>query len=179
MEQIWITRQRLEFESLMLRLCPSPVTVIPFTRRINQNMAEETGDKTIHCICSKKMISIFWLGLESTPDSLIYISLISISISISNVYLYLCVHAKSLQKCPTLCNPIDHNPPGFSVWGIFQAKLPEWVAMPFPGDLPTQGSNSCLLNHLHWQASSLPLAPPGKPYSSSRTYENEKNRKRY
>ena len=29
---------------------------------------------------------------------------------------------------------------------------------------PTQGSNPCLLCLLHWQADSLPLAPPGKPY---------------
>ena len=131
MEQIWITRQRVEFESLMLSLCPSRVTIIPLTRRMNQNMAEETGDRTIHCILSKKMISIFWPGLESTPDSLIYISSISISISISIIYLYLCMHAKSLQTCQTLCNPIDHNPTGSSVHGILQAKVLEWVAMPF------------------------------------------------
>ena len=42
----------------------------------------------------------------------------------------LCVHAKSLQSCPTLCNPMDHSPPGSSVHGILQAKILEWVAMP-------------------------------------------------
>ena len=31
------------------------------------------------------------------------------------------------------------------------------------GIFPTQGSNPCLLSHLHWQAGSLPIAPPGKP----------------
>ena len=36
---------------------------------------------------------------------------------------------------------------------------------PSPGDLPlTQGLNLCLLCLLHWQTSSLPLAPPGKPH---------------
>ena len=38
--------------------------------------------------------------------------------------------AKSLQSCPTLCNPMDYSPPGFSVHGISQARTLEWVAMP-------------------------------------------------
>ena len=37
--------------------------------------------------------------------------------------------AKSLQSCPTLCDPIDGSPPGSSVPGILQAKTLEWVAM--------------------------------------------------
>ena len=40
-----------------------------------------------------------------------------------------CVHAKSLQSCTTLCNPMDCSPPGSSVCGILQAKILEWVAM--------------------------------------------------
>ena len=40
-------------------------------------------------------------------------------------------HAQSLQSCPTLCNPMDHSPPGSSVQGILQARILEWVAMPF------------------------------------------------
>ena len=39
--------------------------------------------------------------------------------------------AKSLQLCPTLCNPIDGSPPGFSVHGILQARTLEWVATSF------------------------------------------------
>ena len=39
--------------------------------------------------------------------------------------------AKSLQSCPTLCNPIDGSPPGPSVHGILQARTLEWVAIPF------------------------------------------------
>ena len=37
--------------------------------------------------------------------------------------------AKSLQSCPTLCDPIDGNPPGSPVPGILQARTPEWVAI--------------------------------------------------
>ena len=39
--------------------------------------------------------------------------------------------AKSLQSCPTLCNPIDSSPPGSSVPGILQARILEWVAISF------------------------------------------------
>ena len=39
--------------------------------------------------------------------------------------------AKSLQSCPTLCDPIDGSPPASSVPGILQAKTLEWVAISF------------------------------------------------
>ena len=35
------------------------------------------------------------------------------------------------QSCPTLCNPMDYNLSGFSVHGIFQARVLEWVAISF------------------------------------------------
>ena len=35
------------------------------------------------------------------------------------------------QSCPTLCDPMDYSPPGSSVHGILQARILEWVAMPF------------------------------------------------
>ena len=40
--------------------------------------------------------------------------------------------AKSLQLCPTLCDPIDGSPPGSPVPGILQARTLEWVAISFP-----------------------------------------------
>ena len=39
--------------------------------------------------------------------------------------------AKSLQSCPTLCDPIDGLPPGSPVPGILQARILEWVAISF------------------------------------------------
>ena len=44
--------------------------------------------------------------------------------------------AKSLQSCPTLCNPIDGSPPGSSVHGIFQARVLEWGAIAFSTRVP-------------------------------------------
>ena len=43
--------------------------------------------------------------------------------------------AKSLQLCPTLCDPIDGSPLGSSVPGILQARIVEWVAISFSNAL--------------------------------------------
>ena len=42
-----------------------------------------------------------------------------------------CVAAKSLQSCPTLCDPIDGSPPGSPVLEILQARTLEWVVISF------------------------------------------------
>ena len=46
-----------------------------------------------------------------------------------------CIHAaaaaKSVQSCPTLCDPIDGSPPGSPIPGILQARTLEWVAISF------------------------------------------------
>ena len=74
--------------------------------------------------------------------------------------LHECVRAKSLQLCPTLCNPMDCSPPGSSVHGILQARTLEWVAMPsYRGSSQPESLTSPAL-----AGSSLPLVPPGKPY---------------
>ena len=58
--------------------------------------------------------------------------------------------AKSLQSCPTLCNPIDGSPPGSSVLGILQARMLEWVAI--------SSSNACM--HAKLPQSCLTLCNP-------------------
>ena len=79
------------------------------------------------------------------------------------IYPCMLVHAKLLQPCQILCNPIDQSPPGSSVHGILQARILEWVAMPSSRDLPDPGLEPTSLHLLHWQAGSLPLAPSRKP----------------
>ena len=46
-------------------------------------------------------------------------------------YIYAAAAAKSLQSCPTLCDPIDGSPPGSPVPGILQARTLEWIAISF------------------------------------------------
>ena len=57
------------------------------------------------------------------------------------------------QLSPAICDPVDHSPPGFSVHGVLQAKILEWVAMPsLQGIFLTQGLILCPLHlqHCRW-----------------------------
>ena len=49
---------------------------------------------------------------------------------ILNTQIDRCMYAKLLQSCPTLCDPMDYSPPGSSVYGLPQARILKWVAMP-------------------------------------------------
>ena len=55
-------------------------------------------------------------------------------------------YAKSLQLCPTLCDPRDGSKPGSSIHGIFQASVLEWGAIAFSGLTfrITQNSTRCM-----------------------------------
>ena len=67
-----------------------------------------------------------------------------------------CMHAKSLQQCPTLCAPMNCSLPDSSVHMILQARILEWVAMPssrgiFPAQvLNPQFSISCTDRQVHY-----------------------------
>ena len=60
------------------------------------------------------------------------------------------------QSNPTLCNPMDYTPPGFSVHGILQARILYWVAMPSSRE-SSQPSSPAM------QVDFLPSEWPGKP----------------
>jgi len=53
------------------------------------------------------------------------------------------VAVKSLQSCPTLCDPIDSSPSGFSVPGTLQARILEWL--PFPSLM-----HACMPSHFSY-----------------------------
>ena len=56
------------------------------------------------------------------------ISVPSMPCGVKTCAIRMCVCAKSLQSCPTLCDPTNCSLPGSSVQGIFQARILEWVA---------------------------------------------------
>ena len=72
-------------------------------------------------------------------------------------------HTHALQSCLTLCDPTDCSLPGSSVLGILQTRILEWVAVPSAPGFSWPRYWTHLLCLLHWQAGSLPLAPPRKP----------------
>ena len=65
------------------------------------------------------------------------------------------------QSYPTLCDPIDCSLPGSSVHGIFQARIPEWVAISFSRGSSQPGIEP---RSLALQVDALPSEPPGKPF---------------
>ena len=85
------------------------------------------------------------------------------------------VHAKSLQWCPTLCNPMDYGRPpsrlclwdspgkntGVHCHALLQGMTQGWNLCILC--LLHYQANLCILCLLHYQADFLPLAPPGKP----------------
>ena len=86
---------------------------------------------------------------------------------ITMIILPSCVHAYSLQLCPTLWDPMDCSLPGSSIHGILQARILEWVAMP-----SSRGSSqprvetmsllvSCIGRHVLYQQRHL-----GSPWES-------------
>ena len=50
-------------------------------------------------------------------------------------FIYSAAAAKSLQSCPTLCDPIDSSPPGSPVPGVLPARTLEWAAIIYSGQL--------------------------------------------
>ena len=67
------------------------------------------------------------------------------------------------QLCPILCDPIDCNAPGSSVHGILQARILEWVAIPFSRRSSRPRDQTQVF---HTAGNSLPSEPPGKSLSS-------------
>ena len=83
-----------------------------------------TTEKTLTLVQSTDLIQI----------SLLWHSLICVPFYGSIHFCYTCAAAaaaKSLQSCPTLCDPIDGSPPGSPVPRILQARTLEWVAISF------------------------------------------------
>ena len=76
--------------------------------------------------------------------------------TIPSLIWYACLVA---QLCPTLCDPMDCSPSGFSVHGIFQARILKLVAFPSPRDLPYPGIESKSPVTPALQVNSLPTEP--------------------
>ena len=85
----------------------------------------------------------------------------------------LCVCAKSFQLWLTLYNSLDFSQPGSSFHGILQARILEWIGMPSSRGSSQPMDQTHVSHLLHWQAGSLPLAPPGKPIRSHHFMANK------
>ena len=75
----------------------------------------------------------------------------------------MCLHAKSLQSCPTFCDLLYCSLPVSSSTGFSRQEFWSGCYALLQGIFLTQGLNLHLLRLLHWKASSLPLVLPEKP----------------
>ena len=84
--------------------------------------------------------------------------------------------AKSLQSCPTPCNPIDDSPPGSLVPGILQARTLEWVAISFSNarkwKVKVKSLSRVWLFATPWTAAYQ--APPSMGFSRQEYWSGEK-----
>ena len=119
------------------------------------------------------MPNCHWLGLLSTYISCtsVFHSTLSTVFNRSEWQEYTAAAAaKSLQSCPTLCDPIDGSPPGSPIPGILQAKTLEWVALPFfRGSSQPRGQTcvSCISRRF------FTTAPLGKPAKQIKSPDNK------
>ena len=82
-----------------------------------------------HFCSSAHIVFLTW---NSLTNQLWNVSTLeNVAFTSSAGFLSLTAAAKSLQSCPTLCDPIDGSPPGSPVPGILQARVLEWVAISF------------------------------------------------
>ena len=85
-----------------------------------------------------------------------------------------CMHAKLLQLCLILCNPMDCSPPGSSVHGILQARILEWVARPSsrgPSPPRDQTWTPCTAGIFF-----LPLNHQESPHKYMRAFKHKRSR---
>ena len=119
-----------------------------------------TGVNHFHCVCALSCIIVWVDVVEATWVGIVWgFSSCEHKCIPHTDYEYVFSHVQ-------LCGPINCSPPGSSVHGIFQARnTGAGHHFLLQAIFPTQGSNLYLLCLLHWQADSLPLAPPGKPHT--------------
>ena len=80
---------------------------------------------------------------------------------------HLCHHflkEKVIQSCLTLCDPLDHSLPGSSVQGILQARILEWLVIPFSRGLSQPRDQIQVL--LHCRQFLYRLSHQGSPFST-------------
>ena len=86
--------------------------------RRNINNLRNTDDTTLMAESKEKLKSLSMKLKEKSKKA-------GLKLNIQKMKIVAAAAAKSLQSCPTLCNPRDGSPPGSSVHGIFQARLLE------------------------------------------------------
>ena len=84
------------------------------------------ADDTTHMTESDEELKSLWMKVKEESEK------VGLKLNVQKTKIMASdAAAKSLQSCPTLCDPIDGSPPGSHVPGILQARTLEWVAISF------------------------------------------------
>ena len=121
-----IHEPRVEW-SITASLCPRMSTDMPPKLAQSKKWVGVPGEITFKDVERGTSLAVQWLRF-CTPNAR---GSGSIPGQKLRSHMLLLVLAKSLQLCPTLCDPIDGSPSGFPVPGILQARALEWVAISF------------------------------------------------
>ena len=114
----------------------------------------EGNGNPLQCSCleNPRDSRAWWAAVRGITQSQTWLKWLSSSSS---------MHAKSLQSCPILCNPMDCSLPSLSVHVILQARILKWVTISFSrgSSQPRDQTGICYIS-CTGKAGSLPLAPP-------------------
>ena len=105
------------------------------------------------------IIKLIWVSLKDSSEDLFSIKKFEMYTYQKMITAAAAAAAKSLQSCPTLCDPRDGSLPGSSVPGILQARTPEWVAISFSNAWEWKVKVN-LLSRL-WLRDTMDCSPPG------------------
>ena len=156
--------QVMSFKATVIQLGKTLSAVVPNTNTSPASVHSPAHHPDTHCAIHPPICPSIHLSTSmhaSIPLSM-YLSIHTC------VCVCVCVCVLVAQPCPTLCNPMDCSPPGFSVQGILQVRILEWVALSFSGRSAqprdqTQGLNPGL-PHGMWILYSL--SHQGSPVST-------------
>ena len=102
------------------------------------------------CACSATSVMSDSLQPHGPPGSSVHgifqariLEWVAISPSSDKVWSEWSEQSEVAQSCPTLCDPMDCSLPGSPIYGIFQARVLEWLPVPSPIYLPTHGLLDC------------------------------------
>ena len=160
--------QPLPLERGVVSLTPNQFSIaFPSTQR-RSNYNTLSGFCSILCFIYLPILRIGMLKI--IKNGIILYRYSTACLHLSTLYFWdlfmMCawMHAKSLQSCPTLCNPMDCSPPGSSVHGDSPGKNTGLGCHAFLQELfLTQGLNPCLLCLLHCKWIIYPLSHLGSP----------------
>ena len=121
----------------------------------------------LYCLCPLSNISWMYLWAHYWALHSILLICLSVLLPVPHCLDYCSFTAKSLQSCPTLCDPTDGGPPGSPVPGILLARTLEWVAISFSnawkGKVKVKSLSCVRLFATPWSAAYQ--APPSMGFS--------------